>query len=592
MPIEINKLLQKLNLGRTRKPSTKTVFESPFTIASDGKVISPDYDLLHLEITKKLNQIPSAKITFRTRLTADNRADEMFYPGKRIRISGGYQGDLEELFEGKVVKFGIESSKGPRRVVLELQHDAISLTKGKKNRSFRNMKDSEIWESILRANQLIGEPVETVYTHEKMIQFGSTDWDFLLARAEANGRLIRMVRNRVEIFTPNPNREALLSLQNGPIIQESELELDAFSQVAEAAGVTWNPSSQEVEEEKSEEGNWDTSGKLSGKELAEVVNSGKINLIHGGNRAAEELKSQAENYLMRNRMAKVKGTFKFMGYPFVDSLGEYLTLASWGDVFDGKALISGISHHFSIDQGWSTQLTIGMPQPSFSDQKSSCADETEGRWSPPVRGLLIGKVIGLENDPQGAFRIAVSIPILESQDQEIWARIAHPDAGDQRGMIFYPEIGDEVVLGFLNEDPRDAVILGSLNSSANPSPLTPKDENFKKAIVTKSGMQLVFDEDEISIEIKTPGGNQISVNEREKIVMMSDQSGNRVKLDPNGIELYSPKSIQITSESEVKIQGTTIEIQAQANLKAEGSAGAELSSSGVTTVKGSLIQIN
>lgn len=137
------------------------------------------------------------------------------------------------------------------------------------------MKDSEIWESILHANQLIGEPVETVYTHEKMIQFGSTDWDFLLARAEANGRLIRMVRNRVEIFTPNPNREALLSLQNGPIIQESELELNAFSQVAEAAGVTWNPSSQEIDEEKGAEGNCDTSGKLSGKELAEVVNSGK-----------------------------------------------------------------------------------------------------------------------------------------------------------------------------------------------------------------------------------------------------------------------------------------------------------------------------
>lgn len=592
MPIEINQLLRSTNSGKARKLLADTQIQSQFIFRSEGTQIPPDYELVHLEITNYLNRISKAKLTFRTRLAAGSPSDAVFYPGKRIKISGGYQGDLEELFEGIVVRFGIESSKGPRRLVLELQHDAIILTKGKKNRSFQEMTDSEIWESILSAHRLAWNIQSTNFTHSEMIQFGSTDWDFLLARAEANGRLIRMERNLVEIITPNPTSEALLSLQNGPIIQECQLELDAFSQLSEAVGITWNPSNQEIEEEKAEEGNWDTSGKLTGKELAEVVNSGKISFAHGGNRAAEELKSQADNSLMRSRMAKVRGTFKIFGYPFGDSLGEYLKLSGWGDPFDGKVLISGIAHQFTLDQGWSTQLTVGMPSSNLSPKPISDNEGAEALQRPSVRGLHVGKVVRLEADPDGAFRIAVRIPILGNHDQEIWARMAHTNAGAQRGVIFYPEIGDEVILGFLNEDPRDAIILGSVNSSAIPSPVTPSDDNFQKGIFTRSGMKLVFDEDEKSVTINTPSGNQICLNENEKTVALADQSGNRIKLNPNGIELSSPNSIQITSGSEVKIQGTTIEIQAAAILKAVGLGGAELSSSGLTSVKGSIIQIN
>ena len=592
MPIDINQLLSRLQSIQSRKTTLKPDVEIPFSIMSEGQLVPDAYELIQLEINHELNQIPFARLVFRTRLKPGSTADEIFYPGQRIRISGGYEKNFQELFEGKVVKFKIESSKGPRRIVLEIQHDAIVLKKGKKNQSFQQMKDSEIWESILSAHRLAWTAHPSNFTHPEMIQFNCTDWDFLLARAEANGRLVRMTGNRVEIFTPNPNQEAALSLNNESIVRDFDLELDSLGQVSEVAGVTWDASNQKIREENSEEGNWDTSGKLSGKELAEVVESGKTTLAHGGDRASEELKSQADNYLMRSRLSKVRGTFKIFGYPFDKNLGDYLLISGWGAAFDGKALISGFSHHFTLAQGWSTQITIGLPDSTLADQSCICTGETGTRFLPPVQGLQIGKVTRLENDPAGAFRVAVRIPILGNQDQEIWARIAHPDAGDQRGMIFYPEIGDEVVLGFLNEDPRDAIILGSLNSIAKPSPFVPQDDNIQKGIVTRSGMQLVFDEDEKSIEIKTPSGNLISVNESEKKILMSDQSGNRVQLDQTGIELHSSKSIHITSNGDVEIQGINIELKATATLKAEGSATAELSSSGVTKVKGSLVQIN
>jgi len=39
--------------------------------------------------------------------------------------------------------------------------------------------------------------------------------------------------------------------------------------------------------------------------------------------------------------------------------------------------------------------------------------------------------------------------------------MARRDAGKQRGQVFWPEPGGEVVVGFINGDPRQAIILGA-----------------------------------------------------------------------------------------------------------------------------------
>ena len=98
---------------------------------------------------------------------------------------------------------------------------------------------------------------------------------------------------------------------------------------------------------------------------------------------------------------------------------------------------------------------------------------------PAIGGLQIGVVSQLQDDPDGEDRILVQIPIIDNQEQGIWCRVSSLDAGDSRGAYFRPEIGDEVIVGFINEDPNDAVVLGMLHSSAKPAPITASDSyNF------------------------------------------------------------------------------------------------------------------
>src|SRR5690348_9092486 len=98
---------------------------------------------------------------------------------------------------------------------------------------------------------------------------------------------------------------------------------------------------------------------------------------------------------------------------------------------------------------------------------SDIADVPAGGLLPPLTNLQIAKVAPFEDDPDGEQRIKLQLPALPSDQGFIWARYARSDAGKDRGSVCWPEPDDEVVVGFLNGDPRQAVVLGALYGSAN-----------------------------------------------------------------------------------------------------------------------------
>jgi len=73
---------------------------------------------------------------------------------------------------------------------------------------------------------------------------------------------------------------------------------------------------------------------------------------------------------------------------------------------------------------------------------------------------------------------------------------------------------------------------------------------------------------------------------------LEDENSNILKLDDNGITIESKGDINLSATGDVKIEGTNVEISANANFTAAGNAGAEVSSPGVTEIKGSLVNIN
>jgi uncharacterized protein involved in type VI secretion and phage assembly len=175
---------------------------------------------------------------------------------------------------------------------------------------------------------------------------------------------------------------------------------------------------------------------------------------------------------------------------------------------------------------------------------------------------VVGK---FEADPDKEYRLKVILPGIDEKEGIVWARLATPDAGLERGYFFRPEPGDEVVVGFFNDDPRQAVVLGSLYSSKNKPPpdvaqLT--DKNISKAIVTKTGTTIGFtDEDKSSVYIQTPETNTIVLDDNEQMIHIEDQHGNAITMSKDGIEIKSAKDLKIDASGNVEIKGSKVDVK-------------------------------
>ena len=198
--------------------------------------------------------------------------------------------------------------------------------------------------------------------------------------------------------------------------------------------------------------------------------------------------------------------------------------------------------------------------------------------------------------------------LSQGHPAHVWARVAKLYASESFGAFFLPEVGDEVLLGYFNADPSHPVVLGSLYSSKRKPPYELGASNDIKAIVTRCKHRIEFDEKDKIITITTPAENKVVISDKDKSILLSDQNGNTVKLDPGGIALDSPKEItctakggitldavgavNISSKADVKAQGLNVNCQAQVGFVAKGTASAELSASGQTTVQGAMVMIN
>ena len=170
-----------------------------------------------------------------------------------------------------------------------------------------------------------------------------------------------------------------------------------------------------------------------------------------------------------------------------------------------------------------------------------------------MNGLQIGTVASNE-DPEGEHRVRVRMPLVNEQADGVWARVASLDAGNQRGFFFRPEIGDEVVVGFLKDDPRRAVILGMLTSSAKPAPLKGSDDNHEKVYQSRTGMRLYFNDDKKVVLLETPAGNRVTLRGRPGPEARGPER-QQARVHAQGGRLESARALEIKAAGELKLSG-------------------------------------
>ena len=582
-----------------------------YTIKTDGNTLDDSIQLISIDITKAINKIATAVLVVadgdmpNKDFPVSNTDD--FKPGKTVEVSAGYASDESVIFKGIIVSHGISiMGRNETKLVIECKDQAVAMTIARKNANYLKKKDSDIISTLIgNYSEVSADVGSTNTTHEELVQFNCTDWDFLLARAELNALVVLCDDNKLTVKEPDTSASEELTVTYGEDLIEFIADVNATNQLKKVKAVSWDIATQKAISEEASSESLNSQGDLSADDLVKTLNVDEYRLQSSTLFESSALKDWAKGQQIKAGLSRICGTMKFQGSAKAQ-IGKIIKVEGVGNRFNGSLYVSRVNHFISDGQ-WETDIDFGMPSMWSAEHRDLAAPPAAGMTA-PVEGLQIGVVMKLDEDPLKLHRVQVSVPVLEAETEGVWARLATYYAGEDIGNFFIPEIGDEVVLGYFNNNPSDPVILGSLYSSKRNPAYDLTADNYTKALVTRGKLKVEFDDENMVTTIITPNENKIVLSDKDKSILLQDQTSNKIEMSESGISISSPKDISIKADGKIsiqatgelsakssadtKVEGLNVNLSAQVGLKGEGSASAEISSPATTTIKGAMVMIN
>jgi Rhs element Vgr protein len=591
-----------------------------------GKEIPKTLFLVSVEVVKEINKIPYAKLVLHDGDTREQKftasEDPNFEPGKEVEIKAGYGPGLEAtIFKGVIVEHGIRhSAYSGSSLVLKLKDKALKLTVGRKNKVYLEKKDSDIISEAVQDAGLTADVEATTAKHKKLIQYFSTNWDFIQSRADVNGLVTIINDGKISIKKPTVSAKSELIISYGKDLVEMDLNIDSTYQYTEIKSSHWDHAKQALEKTDGKKPTVNSHGALNSGKIGKVI-EGKTMVITSPEVTKDVIQAWADSLYLRGHLSRVRGTIKFYGSTKAE-VGKTIELFGLGKNFVGDGYVSSVRH--TIERGqWMTEVGLGLDPQPYMESNLTASSLPAGGTLPAIHGLHHGVVKAIKADPDGEFRVQINIPIIDNMEGAgVWARMSHYYATEDCGFVFYPEVGDEVIVGFFNNDPSYPVIMGSLYSSKRKITTAEKHEpadpnQFKAISLQKGKMRLEFDDKDCIIKLITPEKNTIIIDDKEKMITIEDVSNkNKIILSKDGILLDSGKDIIMKAKSNIKMEATSnIETKSTADTKIEatgnfsfkgmavkgegsttlelkGSATAKLEGGGMCEIKGGLVKIN
>lgn len=226
-------------------------------------------------------------------------------------------------------------------------------------------------------------------------------------------------------------------------------------------------------------------------------------------------------------------------------------------------------------------------------------------------GVVVG-IVTNNNDPENHGRVKVKFPWLSDELESDWFRVSSPMAGAGRGMMFMPEVDDEVLVAFEHGNPQRGFVVGSLWNGKDRTPMAVQDAVVggkvrRRRIQSRTGHTIEMDDDDGMIHIQTPQGQVIELQDGQGL-RMSTADGQQVYLsNNNGVALKtksgkmihasdSSGGVQIHDEAgnivDIDTKSGTIYISAMTTINIKANAAVNVQSTGTLSITGTMVNIN
>lgn len=560
----------------------------------------------------------------------------------KLQVQASGPGGPTPLLEGEVTAVEAELDPEGFHTVVRGFDASHRLFRGRRMEAYREMTVGEITQKVgQRAGLRVAEVVSTGPQIEHAVQDDVDDWTFLSSLAAQRGWVLRVVAGALHLTEPVQATEAPatgdearknpLVLEKGVNLQWLRATVTAAGQVPEVEVRGWD-----VQQKKAVVAT--VPGKTTGAQLADA-DPAKLAKTFGSPtlvQSAPGLSLMQDVRLRAVALAdRVAGGFAELegaahGNPAMLA-GEAVAVRGLGSPFDGRYVLTAVRHDFDAEQGYVTSFTVaGVSERSLLGTVVGSAGTsgtgggggaggTAGRS--PTLGVLTAIVTDAK-DPLDLARVRVTIPVLSDTYESGWARVLQQGAGAARGTYLLPEVGDEVLVAFAEGDLAQPFVLGGLyNGKDKPEAgqVGGSDGKIEKRVfVSRTGMRVEH--------LESPNGEEltISTNAGKQKVRLVQKPDAAIEIISEGpVTVTAKKAVTVTAQQDVSVttqtgavtvkgadvtlegsksvvvkspkltlEGTATAELKGATVKVAAQGQAELSSTGMTTVRGSLVKIN
>jgi len=551
------------------------------SVLVDGSELSQELRNLLVEVRVRDTMALPDSALIRTTDPKGEKLDELtakFKIGKQVEIKTGAIGDrsMTSIFKGDVVAFEPEFGKSGVDFVVRALDRGHKLQRERKVRTFQQMSASDIVNKIAREAGLQARVESTSVVHEFFQQSAETDWDLIARLARMHGYRF-YVEDTTLCFKPfaaDAGAEVALRWQDN--LMSFRPRVSGVQQVQTVNVRSWDPKQKANVTGTSANG---VTKSALGIQRSSVVNdSGRGTTLIADRLAAtsSEANEIAKSALDGRAESFAEAEGVAFGNPKVKAGGK-VKIEGVGRQFGGSYVVSSTTHVYRGTTGYQTSFQIsGLSERGLLDL-----------FHPPprhdwTRDLVVGLVTN-NNDPEQMGRVRVKYPSLSDSEESAWARIASVSAGNARGLMMLPQVGEEVILGFEHGDARRPIVLGSLfNGKDKPGTDLYQNKDGSFALLSDEKAHIHAKKD---IEIKSDQNMVIEITKDHKV----KASGNS-EHESTGNGKLKAQQYTIEAGSTMTIKGVSVTVEASASLTLKG-ATVDVQASGPLNLKGAIINI-
>jgi uncharacterized protein involved in type VI secretion and phage assembly len=511
------------------------------------------------------------------------------------------------LMSGEITAVGLDLDRTGTFTEVRGYDHAHRLFRGRRITVYPNMTIADVVRKVteragLKVGTIDAVPGVGGRPHTQLSQDNVSDWEFLSRLADAVGAQIAVVDGTLDFRLPAkpsgaPDTNA--KAHTDPLVLEAHRTLitlrasvTAAEQVPQVEVRGWDfENKKEVVATATPQAAGTEVAGLDPVALSKKFNGPPFLAAESPHRTQAEARATADALAAQLGGACIELEGSARGNPKLRA-GTAVTLANVGEPFTGKYTLTSTRHLFNDQVGYITEFTVSGRQ-----ERSLYGLVTGATAAGGDRGL-VPAVVSDVKDPAKHGRVKLTFPWLAKDFSSAWARVVQAGAGNGRGTVLLPEVGDEVLVGFEQGAFDAPYVLGGLYNGKDKMPklsTEPVDsgsgEIAARAFVSRTGHKLEFVETDGITIASGDGKLVVKLDKKAQTIELTSGKGVTVKAD-SGVRIdagtgslqLTGQSVEVKGTSGVKIEGATVSVTGQGQ--------AELTASGSVTVRGSIVRIN